>query len=217
MSKLPYILALIVAISVILLSRYPPFWQQHPTLYEHRYDAQHTEMMSDYFEGLAPKPEVPTQVHRVLTGWLLSQIPGPDFKERWIKLTVLCLLIIGVSGWFIGLAFRNDWRVGALMASMSLASMGWFIGLLPWHKDTVVGALEFACLACILRRKWWAVVILLCLGMLAKETFMFYTLGVFVWLLITQYREWRRGNTRSSSWDNVRAFNRRHSSLHIER
>jgi len=192
MDKILYTTALILGIIAILLSRYPPFWQQHPTLFEHRYDAIHTELMSDYFQNLGPKPDVPTQVHRIFTAWLLAHIPGIDYRERWFKLTVICLITIGVSAWYIGLAFRNDWRVGALMASVSMATMGWFIGLLPWHKDTVVGALEFACLACILHRRWWAVAILLCLGMLTKETFVFYTIGVFAWLLIIKYQEWRR-------------------------
>ena len=191
MPKFCYYLALIISIAVIILSRFPPFWHQQPVLFEHRYDAQHTELMADYFQHKGKKPDVPTQVHRVFTAWLLAHIPGRDFKERWTELTILCFLIIGVSSWYIGLAFRNDWRAGALMASVSMASMGWFIGILPWHKDTVVAALEFLGLACLLHRRWWCLAIVLCLGMLTKETFVFYGLGVFTWLLIIKYREWK--------------------------
>lgn len=191
MNKLPYFLALTLALAVIFLARFPAFWLPIPTLFADRFDAQQMEMQADHYRGLGPPLDVPTQAHRLLVPYLLAHTPGVNYQERWLKLCTMAVVVIGVAGWYIGLAFSKDWRVAALSASVILAGVGWFIGLLPWHIDTMVAALEFACLACVLWRKWWAVAILLCLGMACKETFVFFTVAVFIWLLITKYKEWR--------------------------
>jgi len=191
-SKVPYFIALALAVVVILLSRYPPFWLPIPTLFQDRFDAQQMELQADYYRGLGPPLDIPTQAHRLVVPYLLAHVPGVDYQEKWWKIVIVSLLAVGISAWYIGMAFRpGDWRVGALSASVILSGVGWYIGLLPWHIDTVVAALEFACLAAILWRKWWAVAILLCIGMATKETFVFFTLGVFIWLLIMKYQEWR--------------------------
>jgi len=193
MNKLPYILALVLAVVVTILAAYPPFWLPIPTRFRDRYDAQQMETQADYYRGLGPKLNIPTQAHRLLVPYLLAHTPGATYQERWTRLALISVVTIGVAGWYIGLAFQKDWRVAALSASVCVSSMGWFIGILPWHIDTVVAALEFACVAALLWRRWWLVAILLCLGMATKETFVFFTAGVFIWLLIAEYQKRKGG------------------------
>lgn len=197
-------IAVIIAVLVVILARYPNWSRDRPIPFEARSDAWITEIQAGRpIEEASPFMQKnfaerdgdpgPLQAHRYLTPWLLRRIPGPGFRERWAYLAILSLAVMVASAWYIGLGLGGHWRYGAICAALWLCSVGWMVGRLPWHKDTVVSGLEPLIIALLVYKRWGWLSVALVVGVLCKESFVFLALAIGAGLLVENFIKARLG------------------------
>lgn len=203
MTKPATIILLSISLLVIVLARFPQWSGQHPQAFEARSDAHSSEYMAgkpieelprsmaEGFEKRGGKVG-PLQGHRYVTPWLLKRLPGKNWKEKWEELTILSLIVMIIGAWYVGLAFRGDWRAGALTAALWLATVGWQIGRIPWHKDTVVSAIEAVVIALLVWKRWGWLMVALVIGVLTKESFVFLAGAIWLGMVVERIIEWRK-------------------------
>lgn len=183
----------LVSASVMTLATYRPWSGLFPTHFEDRHDAKEIEAMA----GLGEEYISATQAHRVFVPFLLKLIPGEP-QARWALLLEASLLIVLISWWYIGLRIGARWEAGVIAAAIALAVIGWQFGMLPWHIDVPVAAIESIVLALFIWRRWAWMPVVLVIGVLTKETFLFLAFGLWLAAVLEVYFETRRnGNTDS--------------------
>lgn len=207
MTKPIAITILFLSITAIVLARFPQWSGQHPQVFTNRSDAHISEYMAgkpieemplSMREGIEKRDGKPgaLQSHRYVTPFLLSRIPG-NWRDRWSILAVISVIVMCIGAWYVGLAMRGDWRAGALTATLWLATVGWQIGRIPWHKDTVVSAIEAVVIALFVWKRWTWLSVALVIGVLCKESFVFLAGAIWAGMVVEQLITWRRSKWNS--------------------